>query len=78
MNNFAERNRYYVTIPITMTNPTSGKWDYHYEIRDRMVGASADTDRTVSTHDDKELAQKICRLANSAWLDVLKERESHE
>ena len=72
INNDSNSYRYYVTLPIiNMTNPTGGKWDYHYEIRDSMVGSSANTDRTVSVHEDKELAIKLCRLANSAWRDVI-------
>lgn len=68
VSNDSNSNRYYVR---TMTNPTSGKWEWHYEIRDSMVGSSANTDRTVSVHEDKELAIKLCRLANSAWRDVI-------
>ena len=68
-------NRYYVTFHVIGSDPMGGRWDCRYAIRDSMIGASADDDRIVSTHDNEELAQKICRLANSAWLDVLNERE---
>jgi hypothetical protein len=72
VNNDSNSNRYYVrTVSLAvMTDPTRGM-DYYYEIRDSMIGSSANTDRTVSAHEDKELAIKLCRLANSAWRDVI-------
>jgi hypothetical protein len=72
VSNDIKSNRYYVR-PVSlavMTDPTSGM-DYYYEIRDSMIGSSANDDRMVSVHEDKELAIKLCRLANSAWRDVI-------
>ena len=72
VSNDSNSDRYYVSLPIiNKYDSTSGKWGYHYEIRDSMIGSSANTDRTVSVHEDKELAIKLCRLANSAWRDVI-------
>jgi hypothetical protein len=79
VSNDIKSNRYYVrAVSLAVrntTNPTSGMdyhhGDYQYEIRDSMIGSSANTDRTVSVHEDKELAIKLCRLANSAWRDVI-------
>ena len=72
VSNDSNSNRYYVSLPVVPNGwQNMTKWDYHYEIRDSMVGSSDNTDRTVSVHEDKELAIKLCRLANSAWRDVI-------
>lgn len=62
-------NRYYITQGVRI-----GSQLKYYAIRDSMIGASADDDRIVSTHDDKEMAHKICRLANSAYRDEVNAR----
>ena len=57
-------NRYYIV------QTQLGLW----EVRDKYIGSSAHATKVISTHKDELLALKLCRLANSAWLDVKREQ----